>query len=87
MLEAIDAYRGHDIPFLGINFGTVGYLMHKKETLIHAQKFEKTNHPLLKVHIDADGKKSDHYAVGDMYIKPQVGGRTCIYSTEIHLPQ
>ncbi len=44
--------------------------MHSRSVLAHAQQFETTHHPLLKVQIDTGEKKSDHYTFGDTYMTP-----------------
>lgn len=86
MLAAIDSYRDKDMPFLGINFGTVWYLMHSRSVLAHAQQFETTHHPLLKVQIDTGEKKSDHYTFGDTYMTPVRWGGICVYDVAVSQP-
>jgi len=73
MLTAIDAFRERELPFFGINFGTIGYLMHPRQILADAQQFETTVHPLLKAQITSGDRITDHYAFGDIYMTPVQG--------------
>jgi NAD+ kinase len=59
MLRAIRERHGDGLPFLGINFGTKGFLLNRAEDLQNGGEFSVIRYPLLDVTTEtSEGKKS-----------------------------
>lgn len=84
MQNTIDTFRGKWLPFLGINFGSRGYLLHPQNIMHSAQNFTRKDYPLLEAQVDLDGKESRYYAFGDVYIKPRNSLGVCQYDLKLN---
>lgn len=67
MLSAIREYSHLEIPFLGINFWTKGFLMHEKDLI--EESFEKELYPLLETRIFWAEKECVFYAFNEIDIR------------------
>lgn len=70
MLHSLHEYMKRDIPFYGMNCGTVGFLMNefREENLLHRINYAKqaTLHPLHMDVIDQKGKKHHALAINEV---------------------
>ncbi|MGM0379959.1 MAG: NAD(+)/NADH kinase [Bacillota bacterium] len=77
MLSAIKKFKYRNIPFLGINTGTLGFLpsllpkdIDKFVEIIKNKKYKVEKYPLLKLTSETIyGKKINHYAFNEILIK------------------
>lgn len=73
MLRAIRERHGDGLPFLGINFGTKGFLLNRTEDLKNGGEFSVIRYPLLNVTAKtAEGEKSG-IAFNEVQIKTAGG--------------
>ncbi|MCL2591869.1 MAG: NAD(+)/NADH kinase [Defluviitaleaceae bacterium] len=73
MLSAARNFAKYNVPLIGINLGTLGYLTaaDKKEGLLALEKIAKNDYKIEKrmmLEVTIDGKKSDHIALNDICV-------------------
>ncbi|MEI6378814.1 MAG: NAD(+)/NADH kinase [Candidatus Falkowbacteria bacterium] len=77
MLHAIHQYWQLKVPFLGINCGSVGFLLNPVETerdlLLLLHHFQEVKLNLMEVHIDAESDSFTLHAFNDVYLNVKPG--------------
>lgn len=74
MLRAIRQRHSENVPFLGANFGTKGFLLNRPEDLAGAERFVRIPYPLLEISTKtASGNVSEGIAFNEAQIKTAGG--------------
>ncbi|MBL8686844.1 MAG: NAD kinase [Alphaproteobacteria bacterium] len=75
MLETLHNYMSLNIPFFGMNCGTVGFLMNKYELRSLPKRLKQATgvmlHPLAMTTVDQDGKKHQALAINEVSLLRQ----------------
>lgn len=70
MLRAVKAFYGENAPFLGVNFGTKGFLLSDPAVLGRSDaKFMEFEYPLLDVRFESENFTSEGKAFNEAQIK------------------
>ena len=73
MLRAIQKYYGEGIPFLGINFGSKGFLLNDRGSIRKEGVFEPVAYPLLQIEVRTENERYEHVAFNEAQIKTAGG--------------
>lgn len=70
MLRAVKEFYAEDAPFLGVNFGTKGFLLSDQSVLARPDpEFRAFEYPLLDVRFDSENRTSEGKAFNEAQIK------------------
>lgn len=70
MLRAVKQFHGENAPFLGVNFGTKGFLLSDAAVLSRPDpEFLEFEYPLLDVRFDSESFTSEGKAFNEAQIK------------------
>lgn len=74
MLRAIHAHHAENLPFLGINYGTKGFLLNDRSIVDRMDSFEERSYPLLEVDVRQGNDVRQAVAFNEVQIKNASGG-------------
>ena len=73
MLRAIREYHAEGLPFLGVNFGTKGFLMNEPAWVENPGAYRELPYPLLHARIERRGRAVNTVAFNEMTVKSSGG--------------
>lgn len=73
MLRAIHAYYQENLPFLGVNYGTKGFLLNERAWLASPESFMTRAYPILEVEVERGSDTHRAVAFNEVQIKSASG--------------
>ena len=73
MLRAIRECHSEGLPFLGVNFGTKGFLMNRVEDVVGTDRFRINPYPLLDVEAESASGRASGIAFNEAQVKTAGG--------------
>lgn len=74
MLRAIHTHYPDHLPFVGVNFGTKGFLLNNQDWMANATEFQEREYPLLEVDVQHRGAEHQAIAFNEVQVKSTSGG-------------